>query len=597
MRYLVETLLRFQLGVLLLIGSALSLSAQGSNLLWYTTYNGAPTPSADISVQSLLTDGSGALVVSNNNYAFISQINVPALSSPYGVAVDPAMGKVYVLDNNLAGTVPEYIYSFDASGAPARIAASKQIIYTMPVPAADVTYAPLLTGIAVDPLRHLLYFNQFDVTTATNSYLGRIDLTSSAQSNVHSTNSSSPVIQTFHAGQIPGQGAIALDITNVYLGAVNGITGNSGLYAGARDANGVFTKLVSVAAGDTQFTNGLAGGVAADPQDHLIYYLTSNAGVLNHDFDLRQNALWAYDSSAHTTQKVGSGFTGIPDDLAADQANRRYYFTLGRDGTGNASPTNYQAVFTGSLGSTNQPTPLYSPSLNGQDVAGQPNAGNVALQGIFVVDAAELSGVPASVADSAPTNALVLAPGLAVSDFSSTMLSFATVTITIGALTGDLLAAVTNNTAITASYNAAETSLILSGYDSLTNYQQVLRSVVFRSLNSNPTENNTDVQRTIVWSVSDGLISSIPIEMILTIGPNATNQFNRISISSGTNSWMLTYSGIADQKYVVQWAARLTGPWSDLSGILTADAKGLVTFFDATPALTLARFYRVRTGP
>jgi len=593
MRYLVGAILRFQLGVSLLFAPAFPLFAQSSNRLWYTTYNGAPTPSADISVQNLLTDGSAATVASNNDYAFISQTNVPGLSSPYDVAVDPAMGKVYVLDNNLAGIVPEYIYSFDASGYPSQAAASKQIIYTMPVPAADMRYVPLLSGIAVDPLRHLLYFNQFDVTTATNSYLGRIDLTSSARSNVHSTNSSSPVIQTFHAGQIPGQGLIALDATNVYLGAVNGIAGNSGLYSAARDANGVFTQLVNLAVGDTQFTNGLVGGVAANPADHLIYYLTANVGVLNRDFDLRQNALWVYDSIAHTTEKISSGYSGIPDNLAVDQANRRYYFTLGRDGTGNASPTNYQAVFTGSLGSTNQPTLLYSPSLNGQDVAGQPNAGNVALQGIFVLDAAELAGVPASVADSVPTNGVVLAPNLAVSDFSSTMLSFATVTITAGSATGDLLAAVTNNTAITASYDTAATSLTLSGYDSLTHYQEVLRSITFRTINSNP----TNFQRGISWSVSDGLLSSFPVQTILAIGSTGTNQSNRISISPGKNGWTLTYSGIADQNYVVQSATSLKGPWSDLSGILTAGANGAVIFFDSTPALTMARFYRVRTGP
>jgi hypothetical protein len=325
--------------------------------------------------------------------------------------------------------------------------------------------------------------------------------------------------------------------------------------------------------------------------------LTSNAGVLNRDFDLRQNALWAYDIVAATTRKISSGYAGIPDSLAIDPANRRYYFSLGRDGTGNASPTNYQEIFTGSLGSTNQPTLLYTPSLSGLDIAGQPNAGNVALQGIFVLDAAELSDVPASVADSAPTNAMVLAPGLVVSDFSSTMLSFATITIGAGSLTGDLLAAVTNNTAITESYDTSTASLTLSGFDSLTNYQRVLQSITFRSNNANPTEDNTDFQRTIVWRISDGLLANVPTQTILTIRLNATNQSNRVSISSGTNGWTLKYSGITGQNYVVQSAALLTGPWSNLSGILTADTNGIVTFFDATPSVPVARFYRVRTAP
>jgi hypothetical protein len=547
-------------------------------------------------VQNLPTDGSASAVASHSAHVFISQTNVPALSSPYDVAVDPAMGKVYVLDNNLDGYIPEYIYSFNISGSPAQIAASKQIIYTMPLPAADVNPYPLLSSIALDPLRHLLYFNQIDVTTATNSYLGRIDLTSSARSNTHSTNGGNPVIQTFHAGQIPGQGSIALDSTNVYLGAINGNAGNSGVYTAARDANGAFTELVTVAAGDPDFTNGLAGGVAADPQDHLIYFLTFNAGALNRNFALHQNALWVYDTSAHTTQKLSSGYLGLPDNLAIDPANRRFYFTLGRDGTGNASPTNYQAIYTGSLGSPNEPALLYSPSLNGQDIAGQANAGNVALQGLFVVDAPAVSGVPASVPDLTPSNAVDLAPGLAVSDFSSTMLSSATVTITAGTFTGDLLSAVTNNTAITASYDSTAATLALAGYDSLTNYQQVLRTIAFSSTNSNPTQNDTDVQRTITWSVSDGLLSSTPVQTILNIGSGATNQLNRISITSSANGWTLGYLGIAGQEYVVQSAVSLPGPWSDISGTQTADVNGAITYLDSTPSAP-TRFYRVRTGP
>jgi hypothetical protein len=213
-----------------------------------------------------------------------------------------------------------------------------------------------------------------------------------------------------------------------------------------------------------------------------------------------------------------------------------------------------------------------------------------------VVDAPAVSGVPASVPDLTPSNAVDLAPGLAVSDFSSTMLSSATVTITAGTFTGDLLSAVTNNTAITASYDSTAATLALAGYDSLTNYQQVLRTIAFSSTNSNPTQNDTDVQRTITWSVSDGLLSSTPVQTILNIGSGATNQLNRISITSSANGWTLGYLGIAGQEYVVQSAVSLPGPWSDISGTQTADVNGAITYLDSTPSAP-TRFYRVRTGP
>jgi len=64
----------------------------------------------------------------------------------------------------------------------------------MPVPAADVTanLYPLISGLALDPINHLLYFNQIDLTTGTNSYIGRLDLATSSKSNTNSVNGANP---------------------------------------------------------------------------------------------------------------------------------------------------------------------------------------------------------------------------------------------------------------------------------------------------------------------------------------------------------------------------------------------------------------------
>ena len=375
------------LPALLLVAGGFSLAAQTSNRVWFVTYNGFPTPSSDVSVQSLATSGGTNTLVTGAAANFACQTNFPAFNSPFDVAVDPAMGKIYVLDNNISGVTPEYIYAFSLTDPPAQAATNAQIIYSLLVPAADsnATVYPLISGLALDASNHFLYFNQIDVTTATNSFIGRLDLATSAKSDIFATGATNPAFHAYYTGQVPGQGPIALDATNIYLGAISRL-GNAGIFVAPRSGAGAFSEIVTNSAGDLTFSNGLAGGVASDPQDHLIYYLTANAGVLNGKYDLSQNALWAYDTIARTTKKISSGYPGCPDNLALDSANSRYYFTLGRDGTGNPTPTNYQAIYTGTLGSTNAPTLLYRPALSGQDAAGQINAGEMVLQGIFVAD-------------------------------------------------------------------------------------------------------------------------------------------------------------------------------------------------------------------
>ena len=68
----------------------------------------------------------------------------------------------------------------------------------------------------------------------------------------------------------------------------------------------------------------------------------------------------------------------------------------------------------------------------------------------------------------------------------------ATVSITGGLLDGDVLAATTAGTSITANYNAATGVLTLTGSDTLAHYQQVLDSVTYVSTSDNPTNFGTE---------------------------------------------------------------------------------------------------------
>ena len=125
-----------------------------------------------------------------------------------------------------------------------------------------------------------------------------------------------------------------------------------------------------------------------------------------------------------------------------------------------------------------------------------PSATNdsAALQDLSGQDAATFTGVLSNAAPSVvvdqglaatpvfkegPTAAKVIAGSLKLSDSDSTAIATATVQISNGLTTGDLLSVTTTGTPITASYDAASGKLTLMGQASAATYQQVLSSISF----------------------------------------------------------------------------------------------------------------------
>ena len=129
---------------------------------------------------------------------------------------------------------------------------------------------------------------------------------------------------------------------------------------------------------------------------------------------------------------------------------------------------------------------------------------------------------------------MTLAGAATVTDPDSLTLASATVAISEagiasgtftagGALTGDLLSAVTAGTSITASYNSTSETLTLSGSDTLAHYQQVLDSVTFSS-GPDPSNGNADPTRTVTWVLDDGgasnnLSTPVTTTVSLHLGP------------------------------------------------------------------------------
>src|SRR5262249_5330092 len=118
-------------------------------------------------------------------------------------------------------------------------------------------------------------------------------------------------------------------------------------------------------------------------------------------------------------------------------------------------------------------------------------------------------------AGAAPTT---LSSLLTVTDPDNLNLAGATVHITDGAF-GDLLAANTTGTAIMATYNAVNQTLVLTGSDTLAHYQQVLPRVTSASTNANPAESGFAHVRHIDWQVDDGTGAGLSFQPFQPLQP------------------------------------------------------------------------------
>ena len=127
-----------------------------------------------------------------------------------------------------------------------------------------------------------------------------------------------------------------------------------------------------------------------------------------------------------------------------------------------------------------------------------------------LLNAPALSSVATSALFVEQGAAITLSSSLAVGDLGNTTLTSATVSITTGLLSGDVLsvngASTGSNGANTISwnYNPNTGELKFNGSASLAEYQTLLDQVQYSSTSQNPTNFGADSSRTIGWTVSDG---------------------------------------------------------------------------------------------
>jgi hypothetical protein len=172
---------------------------------------------------------------------------------------------------------------------------------------------------------------------------------------------------------------------------------------------------------------------------------------------------------------------------------------------------------------TNAQFPILSLQRN---FRGTPGTSNFQVTNGTTLQAPALGGLSNAsyTASGAP---VALSLGATVTDLGSTTLTSATIQISAGTFAGDgdMLAASTTGTAITASYNTGNEALMLSGSDTLADYQTVLERVTYSSTSADPTNSGHNTTRTVTWTVNDGGFSSSPQSTTITIslpnsGPN-----------------------------------------------------------------------------
>jgi hypothetical protein len=105
--------------------------------------------------------------------------------------------------------------------------------------------------------------------------------------------------------------------------------------------------------------------------------------------------------------------------------------------------------------------------------------------------------------------AVVLDPGLQLSDSSSSTLTSAAIAIANSDFVdGDTLS-FTNQNGITGSYNASSGVLTLTGTASVADYKAALESITYSFAGGDSTNDGANPNRTISWGVSDGLNNSL----------------------------------------------------------------------------------------
>jgi VCBS repeat-containing protein len=481
------------------------------NQLWYTILDvpgpGAGCPSCDPRRVGghLNTDGNAITPAG-------PFLNAAGVVTGFNIAVDQAAGYFFV-GNSDCLTISSYRISDNS------LAETLQVGDTNGAGTLD---DDLVCAVAVDPNNHVLYVNRWDFSDT-----GIVRITyNPANGDLNNNGAFNSGSQDFllKNGTTGGGGHPYTNATNFEIDLAN-----HKLYYTDWDnkyddvtfdpTNGIFvvdynaanpqpTMLTSQVQFPTDASNGFLGNIAVDDAKGLIYFTTLDYS------DPGQGHVWYMPIAGGTATKIMDLDNlhlgdSVPAGLTLDPVKQQLYINTAW----------FDPVAPGPY--PNAPTAnanhilVYQLSADGHSFVGGVPVASYTMTQIEGQDPTDTGSHPGgSTFDQIPIvttvpargsfsgSAITLAPSIAVTDADNGYLAKATVTIAHGGFTGDVLAANTTGTSITASFSAGV--LTLSGYDTVAHYQQVLRTVTYSSSSGDPTNSGVNPVRGIDFLVSDG---------------------------------------------------------------------------------------------
>lgn len=443
------------------------------------------------------------------------------------VAVDPAAGFYWVIDPTTGSTfgtpssdptalnLIEYRISDNAQVATLKIG--------------DSADQDEVNSMAIDPINHILYVAEWGVDQA-HSGISKVSYNPTTGAMTGGFGSATFLVNNANFSGLDLVRYMSLDLANHKLYFVDNDNGyslapyspNNGVYVvDTATVNPVPTRLSSIdnvvggfppgpgvgQGGGTAATddpNGLIAAVAVNSANQLVYFTTQQFGEFG--TNTIQNALWWINTTGanQVATKVSFpagvvlNFPGEGCGVSFDPVARQLYISdmnqvagaksriltcqLSVDGKSITSvQTNSMVTLTGNA----------SPDLN-----------SVPLGTTFLSLPIPAIATSASFTEGTPAT---LSSSMIVNSPTDGYLKGATVSIASGFTAGDVLSA-TAAGSISVSYNSGTGLLTLANYDTVANYQQVLRSVKFNIPGSNPDNyGSAGTSRTLTWILNDGL--------------------------------------------------------------------------------------------
>ncbi len=457
------------------------------NQLYFAVSNITPTNTVNrvnrIGVSGATTIGTATDLIDGSQATFGNGTTVISLP---GVAVDPALGKFFFTDTNSNATFNK-IYTGNLA-SPGTVTA----IVSTP------TNTTQLQGLAIDQPNGNLYYALNNSSSAGIGIYMVPEIGGTATQVVGGFTVASHLLFQ-----------IALDVPDnlVFFADSPGISAVSTLWAGnlishtetalATSAKGARLEGVAYNNG-TIYWSTFNGSTIANNNIYSAPVSISGSGSLT-------TASLGTTSTLYAGAATGNGtIANTPISLAVDPSSGILY-----SGSNIVTAGTYQAIVNaGTVTGGSSMTTIFSSPFAGTAASGAPLLA-LTLETTPTVTA---SGTASYVIGGAAVAADATA---SVSNPSGFNLASATVAITGGTFVGDgdTLTATVTGTSITASFSGE--TLTLNGNDTLSHYQQVLDSVRFSSTATDPKNGGANPNRTVSWTVSDGVItSSTPTSLI-----------------------------------------------------------------------------------